>query len=129
VITLSEYWMARHTRFKSEWTPEVQRNGAEIVRRANLLLRAAGLDRRVTSGWRPAILNAATKGAAKKSTHMLAQGVDLEDVDRKLSKWAMAHLDVLAEIGLWIEHPDYTLTWLHAQSVPPKSGRRVYIPA
>jgi hypothetical protein len=40
----------------------------------------------------------------------------------------MENLDVLAEIGLWLEHPISTPRWCHVQTVPPKSGKRVFTP-
>ena len=57
---------------------------------------------------------------------MLCKACDLEDVDGKLDKWCMDNLHILAEIGLWLEHPSATKTWCHIQTVPPKSGKRVY---
>jgi hypothetical protein len=37
-------------------------------------------------------------------------------------------MTVLRDLGLWMEHPDKTPTWLHIQTVPPGSGNRVFWP-
>jgi hypothetical protein len=36
---------------------------------------------------------------------------------------------LLQEIGLWIENPMWTPTWVHLQIVPPHSGRRIFVPS
>lgn len=69
---------------------------------------------------------------APRSKHKLGLAVDLYDPYRELAKWAVNNLPTLAEIGLWIEDPRWTPTWLHIQSVPPGNppveSRRVFIP-
>jgi len=44
-------------------------------------------------------------------------------------RWCLKHLDVLETLGLWMEDPQWTPTWLHVQTIPPRSGHRVYIPS
>lgn len=134
-ITLAQFWMGRDKTHASELTPEIRANAAETVRRVNLLLAAAGLVRGVNSGWRPAGINAGTPGAAKRSKHLLGLACDLADADGKLDAWCMANLPVLAKIGLWLEHPAATKNparfgegWCHVQTVPPRSGNRVFMP-
>ena len=124
MITVDEYLMNR----KSGLTFELLENAIDTVEKVNKLLDAFGSQRKVTSGYRPASVNAAIPNAAKKSNHMLCKACDLEDVDGKLDKWCMDNLHVLTEIGLWLEHPSATKTWCHIQTVPPKSGNRVFYP-
>lgn len=85
--------------------------------------------KRITSGYRPAAINDATKNSAKKSNHMICLAVDIFDPDRLLSKFCLANLDKLQSIGLWIEDPRWTKNWTHFQIVSPKSGKRVFVPS
>lgn len=76
-------------------------------------------------GFRP---RGSSVGAAS-STHKTGHGIDLYDPHRRLARWCLQNPDVLKDIGLWMEDPRWTPTWLHLQDVPPKSGRLVYIPS
>ena len=127
-LKLADYYMGRDREFHAELTPELRANARETVRRVNRLLKRAGFTRRITSGWRPAAVNAAVPGAAKGSKHISCIAIDLEDKDGALDAWCMAHLDVLEEIGLWLEHPDATPDWCHLQTLPPRSGNRIFEP-
>lgn len=128
MITVKDYFMGRDLLFPHECTDEIRRNATETVRRVNLLLERFGESRAVNSGWRPAAVNASTPGSAKRSNHMMGLACDLDDDDGYLDEWCMDNLDILEEIGLWMEHPSATKGWCHVQMVPPRSGRRVYYP-
>ena len=54
--------------------------------------------------------------------------VDLYDPYGEIDKWCMDNKTVLAEFGVWLEHPDATPGWCHLQVVPPRSGNRVFRP-
>ncbi len=123
MITIDKYLMNR----KEGLTPDLLSNAADTVDKVNKLLGYFGFTREVTSGYRPATINAAV-GGAKKSNHMLCKACDLEDKDGKLDAWCMDNLDKLTIIGLWLEHPDATKGWCHLQTVGPKSGNRVFRP-
>lgn len=127
-LKLADYYMGRDREYRQELTPELRANARETIRRVNRLLKRAGLTRKISSGWRPEAVNAAVPGAAKGSKHISCLAIDLEDRDGKLDAWCMAHLEVLAEIGLWLEHPDATPDWCHLQTLPPRSGNRVFEP-
>lgn len=104
---------------------EVRANAAETARRVSLL----GLTPlSVSSGFRPAAINVHVKGAAVRSNHIMGRAVDLVDTDRSIVKWCLANLDKLKEVGLWMEEPASTPGWCHLQTVPPKSGNRVFKP-
>jgi len=129
MITESKFYKGRDKQFAAELTDEIRQNARTTIALANAMLEEAGvLDCEVSSGWRPAAVNAVTKGAAKKSNHMLGLAVDIVDIDGKLGKWALSNLKVLERLGLWLEHPTATRGWLHVQTVPPRSGRRVFQP-
>ncbi len=136
MITETMYWMGRDSKYRAWWTEEIQENGHETIRRVNLLLdkflAANPSDTEeeygVASGWRPAAVNQATPGAASKSKHISAQACDIKDPEGALDDWCLEHHEVLEEIGLWQESPTATKGWCHVQIVPPRSGRRVFLP-
>lgn len=131
MITLESYFKGRDATHAEELTYDILTNAQETVERANQLLSRAGrssLDE-VRSGWRPQGVNDSTANAAKDSRHLTAEAVDLGDSDRSLATWCVDNLDVLEELGLWMEDPRWTPSWVHLQIVPPKSGKLVYIPS
>jgi|SRR6185369_8992351 len=130
MITLTDYWMGRDKEFPLAMTPQIEHNAEITVQLANALLARFGQGRKVNSGWRPPQVNAAIPTAAVNSKHMSAQAIDLADPDGDLDDWLMSVPGQLAleDIGLWMEHPSATKGWAHVQTVPPKSGRRVFYP-
>lgn len=76
-------------------------------------------------GWRPP----ESKVGAKSSTHKTGNGLDRFDPRRALARWCLQKPHVLRDIGLWMEDPRWTPTWLHLQDLPPKSGKLVYVPS
>jgi hypothetical protein len=141
MITLSEYFMGRDRSHPEDCTDEIRGNAALTVARVNLLLAEAeeelvapGIDEvtstHVASGWRPRGINARTQNAAVDSNHLTARACDLQDTpERKFARWCLRNLGVLERIGLWMEDPQWTPSWVHLQTVPPGSGRRVYRPS
>lgn len=86
----------------------------------------------ISSGYRPAAINA-NAGGAKKSNHIMCLAVDfVDDANRTLAKWCVANLSILEELGLYMEDPRHTKgtngNWVHLQCIAPKSGKRVFIP-
>lgn len=139
MITLADYWMGRDADYEHALTEAIRMNARETVGRANALLAmveddalAIEINPRtespVNSGWRPPEINAGTPGAAPRSKHMSGQAVDLYDPDGLLDDWCMDHQEQLGEVGLWLEHPGSTKGWCHVQTVPPRSGHRVFYP-
>lgn len=126
MVTVNDYLMGRELKYPV--TFEIMLNAIETVDKVNKLLEEFKQDRAVTSGYRPAAINSTVKNAAPNSKHMTCQACDLEDKDGKLDKFCMENQDVLARIGLWLEHPSSTIGWCHVQIVPPKSGNRVFYP-
>ena len=120
--------MGRDTQYPDDFNDEIKKNGEQTVDKINLLLGIWGGHTEVTSGWRPPSINAATKGAKKKSNHLLALACDLLDRSGDLDSWCLSNLKVLEDIGLWLEDPISTEGWTHLQIVSPKSGRRVFKP-
>ncbi|MDP1717218.1 MAG: D-Ala-D-Ala carboxypeptidase family metallohydrolase [Burkholderiales bacterium] len=136
MIDLKTYYCGRDETCSRDLTGEIRRNAADTVARANALLERAGFAHvcSVNSGWRPRQINAATPNASATSHHLTGRAVDLPDPDRTLAAWCVNHLATLAEIGLWLEDPRWTYDangdhWLHVQTVPPRSGNRVFVPS
>ncbi len=128
MITLPDYYMGRDRLYAAELSAELRANASLTVERANALLARAGMKRGVNSGWRPAAVNASIRNASKRSKHMLCLAIDLDDDDNSLDAWCMNHLGELERLGLWLEHPSATPRWCHVQTVPPRSGNRVFYP-
>lgn len=129
MILLDDYCMGRREKYPSEWSAEIESNATDLLDRVNALLQEFGQSRGVNSGWRPAAVNASTPNAAPKSKHMLGQAIDLADPEGDLDEWCAENDgERLKPYGLWMEHPAATKGWCHLQSVPPKSGRRVFYP-
>src|SRR3990167_10307886 len=131
MITIEAYFMGRDITHAEELTDEINRNAQVTVARCNELLTRAGRSdiHEVASGFRPKGINSTTSNAAANSRNLTAQAIDLRDTDRLLAQWCVDNLDVLKEIGLWMEDPRWTPSWVHLQVVPPGSGKIVYIPS
>ena len=128
MLSTQDYWMGRDRKYPDSLTPEIEGNALELIARANLLLKEFGQERKINSGWRPPEVNGKTPGAAPMSKHMAGLAIDLADPEGDLDEWCMDNLEALERIGLWMEHPACTKGWAHFQSVPPKSGKRVFWP-
>lgn len=129
LLNEAEFWKGRDGTFASELTPAIREAAAETLRRVDGLLVHAGLaSAHINSGWRPAAVNAKVPGAAKRSRHMTGEAVDIADGEGTLAAWVLGHLEALEHANLFIEHPLHTPRWVHFQTAPPRSGRRVFIP-
>jgi hypothetical protein len=140
IITLAQYYMGRDQAYAEELTLAVARNAAQLLAAVNTLLRCAADDgvepladasgSCVASGWRPQKVNDRTSNAGKRSPHIWGQAIDPRDhPDRRLARWSLRNLDRLEGLGLYMEDPRWTPSWVHWQSVPPGSGRRVFVPS
>lgn len=135
MITLTHYWMGRELTYAHELDYDTIANANVLLERVNALLDAFTAEtgitiRTVASGWRPKGVNEATANAAASSRHLTGEAIDLRDTaDRDLARWCLRNIEQLTEIGLWMEDPQWTPTWVHLQIRPPGSGRRVYVPS
>ncbi len=60
------------------------------------------------------------------SAHLKGGAIDLHDKDRKLTQFCMDNLPLLKKLGLYMENPANTPTWVHLQIIPTHS--RVFNP-
>lgn len=140
-ITLTDYWMGRDETYPLAMTLDIRQHAQRMVALTNDLLTrllAAGVQLHtnpktgtiISSGWRPPAVNSATAGAATNSKHMTGDAIDLYDPDGDIDNWLTGPdgQATLAHIGLWMEHPSATKGWAHVQSLPPRSGNRVFYP-
>lgn len=109
-------------------TPEQAANLAELLVRVNKLRAAYGSPMIITSGLRSDADQARINPSAPKSHHLTGEACDILDGKKALQKWIKANVPLLESIGLWCEDFDHTPDWAHVQIVPPKSGKRFFIP-
>ena len=137
MITLNQY-VGPH-RAHPDWTPARQLNAQALLAKACELeaemvragvsfpdnpITGTGVSGNTFGGFRP---QDCPQGAPN-STHKQGQGVDRYDPRGEIDAWCMAHQDRLAAHGIYLEHASATPGWSHWQSVPPKSGKQVYLP-
>lgn len=125
MITREEYLKGRDKDFPLSLVQ--LENMRELLCRMNTLRRYYGQPMIVSSGYRPAAINAA-KGGAKQSRHITCQAIDILDKGGSFAEWCIKNIDKLELCGLWLEHPAHTPGWVHLQSTPPKSGNRIFNP-
>ncbi len=123
MISLSDYLTtsgAYPEREKSsELTPELRKNAERLLKAVNSLLSEIDAKfAKVSSGFRPAVVNAGIGNAAKKSLHMQCLAVDiLDDRSQSLGKKLAANPDLLRKYGLFLEDLDATkgknTNWAH----------------
>lgn len=122
---------------ESELTPELKNNLAELFAKINVIRTAYGKPMTVTSGYRSMKHHKeiyAAKGITDtskipmQSKHLYCQAVDIADGDGKLKAWLSNNVQLLENAGLWCEDFSCTKQWLHFQTVPPKSGKRFFMP-
>lgn len=137
MITLEQFWNGRDRAFAKDLTATVRLNAVETLYRANRLLTEFKIqrpestcERLCNSGWRPLSVNVATTGAARLSRHLTGEAIDISDRDGNLDAWCLteAGQEALERLKLWLECPTATPGWCHVQTVPPKSGNRVFRP-
>lgn len=82
----------------------------------------------VTSGYRSEQDQKRINPKNMKSNHLLGQAADIADVTGKLKHWILSNVVELEKLDLYCEDFAHTPTWVHFQTVPPKSGKRFFIP-
>lgn len=114
-----------------------QHNLEELLKRINKVRAAYNKPMTVTSGYRSMYDHKriySQKGITDESKipmqskHLYGQAVDIADADGSMKKWVLENVKLLEDVGLWCEDFAYTKTWIHFQILPPKSGKRFFIP-
>lgn len=134
-ITRAEVLMGRDKTYPLN--VEQEANLQQLLKALNLFRQMYGKPMHVTSGYRPAAINANVPGAAKKSAHMSCQACDFRDIDGSLAKYCLDNLYILEQCGLYLEDPRWTRIkdkngkivsgWTHLQT--RATNKRVFIPS
>lgn len=103
-------------------------NLKELLTKMNAVRSIYGKAMTITSGLRSAADQMRINPSAPKSKHMTGQACDVYDPDGKLWAWILANMAKMEVLGLWFEDKGSTPTWVHFQCVPPKSGKRIFLP-
>lgn len=128
MIIKSELLKGRDQQYPNDYTQEISDNLDKLLIPMNEVRTQWAKEMIVDSGWRPPSINAVTPGAAIHSKHMLGLAVDILDSDGNLWQWVLQNLDVMKQLGLFMEDKRYTPTWTHFQLGAPASGKRIFIP-
>lgn len=126
----------------NDQSEDIQNNLKILLERVNKIRAAYGKPMKVTSGLRTMEDHlriyrekAAAAGVPfneakvpKQSKHLYGQAVDIADADHDLQDWCKANEALLVSTGLWMEDFSVTTSWVHFQVVPPKSGKRWFMP-
>lgn len=127
-ISKEELLMGRDKKYVSEYTQEISDNLDKLLIPINKIRDAYGKPMIVTSGWRPAEINAHTPGAAAHSKHQIGLAVDISDPVGDIRRYILANLSMIQELGLYMEDFNFTPDWCHFQLGAPASGHRIFIP-
>jgi uncharacterized protein YcbK (DUF882 family) len=129
MISLAELTMGREKQFPQDFTKEVQANLKVLHEKINIIREKYGKPMIVSSGWRPQTVNDATPNAAKASKHIVGLAVDIYDKDGILWKWVIENLQLMQDLGVYLEDKRFTNTWVHFGIGAPKSGKRIFKPS
>jgi hypothetical protein len=129
MISFEEILMGRAK--LEDLAPDIQDNIKVLHERINVIRKAYGKPMKVNDGLR--FQKDQPKNAAAKSKHLIGAAIDIDDDDEgTLWHWLKDNLELLQQVGLWLEDPRWTHgngTWMHFQIVPPASGKRIFIPS
>lgn len=109
-------------------TPELDINAGVLLDRLNQIRTAYAKPMIVTSGLRTQVDQMRINPKAPTSKHITFQACDISDSDGALKEWINKNITLLEHVGLWCEAFSSTPTWVHFQTVPPKSGKRFFLP-
>lgn len=128
MIKLSELNPRKHVTSK-----EQEQNLIKLCEALNIIRKAWAKPMVITSGLRSweehaAIYQKIGLKPPKFSAHLSGEAADVWDRDRELKKFCVENLPLLEKAGLYMEDPTKTLTWVHLQTRPPRSGNRIFLP-
>lgn len=109
-ITRDEVLMGRDKEFPL--SANLEKNLNKLLIAINKLREKYGKPMAVSSGYRPGHYNVEAHGA-KNSTHLVCEACDFYDTGGLLDKFCTENQPLLAELGLYLEHPESTPGWCH----------------
>lgn len=126
MISLQDYMMGRDEDYPP--TPEMIENATNLLEQLSLLEEELHVIFILNSGYRPeAMIEKGLLPGCPHDAHSTCQGIDLHDPDLAISGMLVWNQAFLEKVGLYMESPQSAKTHLHLQSVPPKSGKRIFI--
>lgn len=128
MISKDEMLQGRDVQYASDYTQEISDNLDKFLLLINQVRSAWAKPMHVNSGWRPPSINASTPGASTNSKHMQGLAIDISDVDGSLWSWVLQNLELMKQLGLYMEDRRWTPTWVHFGFGPPSSGHRIFVP-
>lgn len=117
--------------------PKHEANILKLLQAVNEFRKAYGKPMFVTSGYRTMADHLRiyrekgitdTSKIPMKSNHLFGLAVDFADPSNHLKLFVKQNLPLMEKLGLYFEHFDATVGWLHVQIVPPRSGSRFFRP-
>lgn len=125
MITRAEILMGRDVKYPL--TVDLESNLDGLIKALNLFRQEYGIPMLVSSGYRPGPFNALA-GGAENSPHLTCEACDFHDPDGAIKNWVLQKPLILVECKLYMENPMNTRTWIHLQTRPVPSGRRIFSP-
>lgn len=118
----------------SDFTPEVCFNAGQLIEKINALgykppkvfsscLRSKAAQIRIYKEKGITDISKIPLGSA----HITGKAVDIAD-DGSLQKWLLSNVEKLEKLGLYCEDFSATKTWVHIQSIAPKSSKTFFMP-
>lgn len=129
MIAKEELLKGRDVQYASEYTQEISDNLDKLLIPLNQVRAAWNQPMTVNSGWRPAEINGSTPGAAAHSKHMLGLAADIADADGSLWAWVLQNLQLMKDLGFYMEDKRWCPGWVHFGLGAPASGKRIFIPS
>jgi uncharacterized protein YcbK (DUF882 family) len=106
-------------------TPEQDLNLQRLLKALNSIRSSWGKPMIVTSGLRSQQDQERINPSAPKSKHLIGAAADIKD-DGSLYKWLETNPKAMELAGIYCEVG--TNGWVHIQVLPPKSGKRWFLP-
>lgn len=105
----------------------IQNNLSDLLAKVNVIRSAWGKPMTVTSGYRTAEEQKKINPKATKSNHLTGHAIDIADDGLILTKWLKGDGAMWLEAaGLYCEEGNSN--WVHFSDIPPKSGKRWFLP-
>lgn len=123
MIKLSDYLMGREKIYPL--TKCQLENACDLLGALGYLFGALNIKPELSSGYRPSHFNKAAGGSAR-SGHLTCEAIDIRDFDGSIAKLLLDNLELLEQLGLYLEDPSYTKGWIHLQTRP--TLKRVFKP-
>lgn len=123
MITLKELNPRNHP-----LTDEIKKNLEDLLYKLNQIRIVFNKPMIITSGLRSLEDQKRINPKALKSRHISGQAADIADPTGEVWTFLMQHMELLEANDLYLEDKNSTPTWVHIQTVPPASKRRIFKP-